>query len=115
MLLPKRIWKDIPGYEGLYQVSNDGKVRSLDRIINYKDGRARLEKGHKFSDGTEVTAKDVKFTFATLADPSYAGPNGGGLENLVGYKEYNKFPSLSIKTSFVVVEPASIPKKQSPL
>ena len=29
MLLPKRIWRDIPGYEGLYQVSNDGKVRSL--------------------------------------------------------------------------------------
>jgi hypothetical protein len=25
------IWKDIPGYEGLYQVSSDGKVRSLDR------------------------------------------------------------------------------------
>lgn len=47
MLLPKRIWKDIQGFEGLYQVSNDGKVRSLDRIINYKDGRARLEKGHK--------------------------------------------------------------------
>ena len=23
------IWKDIPGYEGLYQVSNTGKVRSL--------------------------------------------------------------------------------------
>lgn len=32
MLLPKQIWKDIPGYEGLYQVSNTGKVRSL----NYK-------------------------------------------------------------------------------
>ena len=29
MLLPKRIWKDIPGYEGLYQVSNTGQVRSL--------------------------------------------------------------------------------------
>ena len=29
MLLPKRIWRHIPGYEGLYQVSNDGKVRSL--------------------------------------------------------------------------------------
>ena len=29
MLLPKRVWKDIPGYEGLYQVSNTGKVRSL--------------------------------------------------------------------------------------
>lgn len=32
MLLPKQIWKDIEGYEGLYQVSNTGKVRSL----NYK-------------------------------------------------------------------------------
>lgn len=29
MLLPKQIWKDIPGYEGKYQVSNTGKVRSL--------------------------------------------------------------------------------------
>ena len=27
----KEIWKDIEGYEGLYQVSNFGKVRSLDR------------------------------------------------------------------------------------
>lgn len=24
-------WKDIEGYEGIYQVSNTGKVRSLDR------------------------------------------------------------------------------------
>ena len=27
------IWKDIEGYEGLYQVSNFGRVRSLDRTI----------------------------------------------------------------------------------
>lgn len=26
-------WRDIPGYEGLYQVSNFGRVRSLDRIV----------------------------------------------------------------------------------
>ena len=30
------IWKDIPGYEGLYQVSNIGNIKSLDRLI--KDG-----------------------------------------------------------------------------
>ena len=31
------IWKDIVGYEGLYQVSNYGRVRSLDRPVwNYK-------------------------------------------------------------------------------
>jgi len=28
----EEIWKDIEGYEGLYQVSNLGRVRSLDRI-----------------------------------------------------------------------------------
>lgn len=27
------VWKDIPGYEGFYQVSNEGYVRSLDRTI----------------------------------------------------------------------------------
>lgn len=29
----KEIWKDIPDYEGVYQVSNLGRIRSLDRYI----------------------------------------------------------------------------------
>lgn len=29
-------WKDIPNYEGLYQVSNLGRIRSLDRIVIQK-------------------------------------------------------------------------------
>lgn len=29
----EEIWKDIEGYEGVYQVSNLGRVRSLDRIV----------------------------------------------------------------------------------
>ena len=33
------IWKDIPEYEGFYQVSNMGQVRSLDREIKVKDKR----------------------------------------------------------------------------
>ena len=28
------IWKDVPGYEGQYQVSDKGRVRSLDRTIS---------------------------------------------------------------------------------
>lgn len=28
------IWKDIPEYEGMYQVSNFGRIRSVDRIDN---------------------------------------------------------------------------------
>ncbi len=30
------IWKDIVGYEGLYQVSNMGRVRSKERILKVK-------------------------------------------------------------------------------
>lgn len=29
------IWKDIDGWEGLYQVSNYGQVKSLDRLVDY--------------------------------------------------------------------------------
>lgn len=29
--MPKEIWKDIPGYESYYQVSNKGRVKSLPR------------------------------------------------------------------------------------
>lgn len=32
--MDKEIWKDIKDYEGMYQVSNLGRVRSLDKIVN---------------------------------------------------------------------------------
>ena len=38
-------WKDIDGYEGLYQVSNLGRVKSLDRYMNNKHGTKTLKKG----------------------------------------------------------------------
>lgn len=30
----EEIWKDIQGYEGLYQVSNMGRIKSLERTRN---------------------------------------------------------------------------------
>ena len=30
----KEIWKDVVGYEGLYQVSNFGRVKSLSKFVN---------------------------------------------------------------------------------
>lgn len=37
-ILMEEIWKDVVGYEGLYQVSNTGKVKSFPRN-NFKRGR----------------------------------------------------------------------------
>jgi len=39
------LWKDINGYEGYYQISTLGNVRSLDRIVTYKNGRTAKYKG----------------------------------------------------------------------
>lgn len=39
------IWKDIPGYEGKYQASNLGRIRSLDRRVNIAHGATRLMRG----------------------------------------------------------------------
>jgi hypothetical protein len=41
----KEIWKDIEEYKGIYQVSNLGRIRSLDRVVYFKDGRSRFYKG----------------------------------------------------------------------
>ena len=38
-------WKDIPEFRGSYQVSNMGRVRSVDRVITFSDGRVRKYKG----------------------------------------------------------------------
>lgn len=44
----EEIWKDIPNYEGYYQVSNLGNVRSLDRILE-KGKHTFCSKGKQLS------------------------------------------------------------------
>lgn len=39
------IWKDIEGYEGHYQVSNTGEVRSLPRAVEYAKGYTHRNDG----------------------------------------------------------------------
>ena len=37
ILITKEIWKDIQGYEGVYQISNLGEIKSLERMIVTND------------------------------------------------------------------------------
>lgn len=41
----KEIWKALSGYEGIYEISNYGKVRSLDRYVMRTDGVRNFKKG----------------------------------------------------------------------
>lgn len=43
--MDEEIWKDVEGYEGYYQVSSLGRVRSVDREIVYSNGKVHLFKG----------------------------------------------------------------------
>lgn len=44
--MKEEIWKDIPGWEGMYQVSNLGRARSVDRLVNCRPGRSKyIKKG----------------------------------------------------------------------
>lgn len=45
----EEIWKDIPGYEGYYQASNLGNIRSLSRIVRYKNSGIRKYPGKRLS------------------------------------------------------------------
>ena len=38
------IWKPVVGYEGLYEVSNYGRIRSVDRVV-FQQGRNQLYRG----------------------------------------------------------------------
>ena len=42
----KEVWKDVIDYEGYYQVSNLGRVRSVDREVYYRGGRVKKIKGN---------------------------------------------------------------------
>lgn len=43
-------WRDIPGYEGIYEVSNLGNVRSLDRFV-----KSKHEGFYAFINGKQLT------------------------------------------------------------
>jgi len=56
------IWKDVPGYVGYYEVSNFGKVRSVDRYVNNHKGERALRKGKVLTDTLDDKGY-VRYTF----------------------------------------------------
>lgn len=43
-MIEDEVWKDIPGFEGYYQASTFGRIRSVDRYVNYKNSGTALRK-----------------------------------------------------------------------
>ena len=84
--MEKEIWKDIPGYEGAYQVSSLGRVRSLDRQITTKTGITRNMPGKVLSPGvydghTAVVLGRRRFhPVHHLVAVTFLGPRPSGMQ-----------------------------------
>ncbi|NLD59767.1 MAG: ABC transporter substrate-binding protein [Clostridiales bacterium] len=70
-------------YRGIADLSVDYD-ESTDRTAY----TARLKPGVRFSDGEEMNADDVIFTYYVLLDPAYSGVNTLGSYDIVGLKAY---------------------------
>jgi len=99
-------------FEGL--LTNDvqgnpiGKVaKKWDISEDNKTYTFHLNKGIKFSNGEELTAKDVEFTYTALCDPKYDGSRTDAVDKLVGYAEYNKGDAKTV-TGIKVIDDYTI-------
>ena len=64
---PNEEWRAIPGYEGLYEVSDLGRVRALDRVVTERTGKVRKHRGRVMS---QWIGKAHGYPCVTLSDGS---------------------------------------------
>lgn len=81
------LWKSISGFDGYYEVSNTGRVRSVDRVVYDKNGKHRTLKG-----------KEMKLTHTKGKDG-----NGYMVVNL------RKFGTSEVSFVHILVATAFIP------
>lgn len=43
--MTEEVWLPVPGYEGIYEASSHGRVRSLDRVVTCRNGRLQRRRG----------------------------------------------------------------------
>ena len=108
-VLPHEDWKPVPGYEGYYEVSNLGQVKSLPRKVN-RNGfpmavPGRVMKQSKTSNGywkvllsKDGLTKNVMVHTAVAAAFLGARPDGSVIRHLNGDQTDNRAENLSYGT-----------------
>lgn len=96
-------WKDIRGYEGLYQVSNEGRVKSLERVVECGNQYGRfircyaeriLEPQNDYGDEHQFVflskngKQTKKYVHALIATAFIPNTNG---YTIVHHKDHNPF------------------------
>ena len=73
-------WKPIVNYEGLYEVSDLGQVRSLDRVVDYRKGPPRAFNGIVLKQRTNrpISLSGVHVALYRLEEKGFVGSELGG-------------------------------------
>jgi hypothetical protein len=106
----EEIWKDVIGYEGIYKVSNIGRVLSLDRIVKLPNGINRLVHNRLLSTKERngyprvILSKDNvvihKNVHTLVADAFLGHSKGNGLvvDHVNNIKNDNRISNLQLIT-----------------
>ena len=103
----QEIWKDIPGYEGLYQVSNQGRVKAIEHID--RAGKKRKEKYLKPSKSIDgyyrvaLSKEGIRHTklVARIEYEAFYGPIPEGMQvnHINEIKTDNRLENLNLMTA----------------
>lgn len=113
--MEEEIWKDIKGYEGLYQVSNLGRVKRIgdsvtigmygQTIVRHRNQIIKPFKGKRQNDYWRVTlCKDgipKRFTIHHLVYMTFVGniPDGMQVNHIDEDKDNNSVDNLNLMTA----------------
>ena len=97
----KEIWKDIPEYEGLYQVSNLGRIKSLERKVrsSTKDGfrivKEKILTPYDNGRGYLIIrlskqGKVKSLSVHQIVAITFLGHVPNGMKYVINHKDYNK-------------------------
>lgn len=108
--MTEEIWAPVPGYEDLYEVSDRGRVRGLDRLVERSDGRKIPHKGRVLKPAHRgrgylhvVLCRDgvqLGKTVHSLVAGAFLGPRPDGFDilHLDGNMENNDLSNLRYGT-----------------
>lgn len=111
-MVADEIWLPVPGYEGYYEASSLGRVRSLDRMVRTNGGAMRLSRGRILVLGAykrtghkhvtfSVEGSTRTFTVHSVVMLTFVGPRPEGLEirHLNGIPDDNSLTNLVYGTA----------------
>lgn len=109
--MEKEIWRDIPGYEGHYQVSDLGRVRGVTRSFVNKNGHSGHVRGRIMKPGPHgkyrnylqvqlsVLDKKKSFTIHRLVMLAFVGPSSLEVDHKDRDSANNKLSNLRYCTT----------------